>query len=73
MSELQGFRADTRAWLAENCPPGARGPGPIPNGSSKIQITDADTLLWLERMETATDASFLGTACIWNAPSGLRL
>ena len=50
MSELQGFRAETRAWLAENCPPGARGPGPIPNGSSKIQITDADTLLWLERM-----------------------
>jgi alkylation response protein AidB-like acyl-CoA dehydrogenase len=50
MSELQEFRAETRAWLAENCPPGARGPGPVANGSSKIEITDADTLLWLERM-----------------------
>ena len=50
MSELQEFRVQTRAWLAENCPPGARGPGPVANGSSKIEITDADTLLWLERM-----------------------
>ncbi len=50
MSELDEFRAETRAWLSENCPPGARGPGPISNGSTKIKITDADTLLWLERM-----------------------
>jgi alkylation response protein AidB-like acyl-CoA dehydrogenase len=48
--DLQSFREETRAWLAENCPPGARGPGPIPNGSSKIKIGDRDTLLWLERM-----------------------
>ena len=47
---LGEFRAETRAWLAANCPPGARGPGPIPNGSSKIEIGDRDTLLWLERM-----------------------
>ncbi len=50
MSELDEFRAETRAWLDANCPPGARGPGPISNGSTKIKITDADTLLWLERM-----------------------
>jgi len=50
MNELAEFRSETRAWLAENCPPGARGPGPVPNGSTKIRITDADTLLWLERM-----------------------
>ncbi len=49
-AELDDFRADTRAWLQENCPPGARGPGPVPNGSTKIQITDSDTVLWLERM-----------------------
>ena len=48
--ELAEFRADTRAWLAENCPPGARGPGPVSNGSTKIKIEDADTNLWLERM-----------------------
>jgi alkylation response protein AidB-like acyl-CoA dehydrogenase len=47
---LEAFREETRAWLEENCPPGARGPGPISNGSSKIVIDDADTRLWLERM-----------------------
>ncbi|MEE8245063.1 MAG: hypothetical protein V3R27_08705 [Pseudomonadales bacterium] len=50
MSELETFREATRAWLAENSPKGARGPGPISNGSTKIKITDTDTLLWLERM-----------------------
>ncbi len=50
MSELTEFREETRAWLAENCPPGARGPGPVSNGSTKIKITDPDTLLWLELM-----------------------
>ena len=50
MSDLQTFRAETRAWLEENCPAGARGPGPVPNGSTKITIDDRDTLLWLERM-----------------------
>jgi len=47
---LEEFRLETRAWLEENCPAGARGPGPISNGSSKITIEDADTRLWLERM-----------------------
>ena len=50
MTDLEGFRASTRAWLDENCPPGARGPGEVPNGSTKIEIQDADTRLWLERM-----------------------
>ncbi|MCZ6711847.1 MAG: acyl-CoA dehydrogenase family protein [Gammaproteobacteria bacterium] len=50
MTELEAFREETRAWLADNCPPGARGPGPVSNGSSKIKITDRDTLLWLDRM-----------------------
>jgi len=47
---LDEFRAETRAWLKENCPPGARGPGEISNGSTRIQIKDADTRLWLQRM-----------------------
>ena len=50
MSDLKNFRKTTRAWLEENCPPGARGPGEVSNGSTKIVIEDADTRLWLERM-----------------------
>lgn len=49
MTELAEFRAETRAWLEENCPAGARGPGVIPIGSSTIEL-DVDTRLWLERM-----------------------
>lgn len=47
---LEEFRTETRVWLEENCPPGARGPGEISNGSSKIEIKDPDTKLWLKRM-----------------------
>ena len=50
MSDLKNFRETTRAWLEGNCPPGARGPGEVSNGSTKIVIEDADTRLWLERM-----------------------
>lgn len=50
MTDLESFRRETRAWLAENCPPGARGPGEVSNGSTKIEIRDPDTRLWLERM-----------------------
>lgn len=46
---LEDFRMETRAWLEEHCPPGARGPGFIPWGSSKIEL-EPDTRLWLERM-----------------------
>ncbi|MDA0979367.1 MAG: acyl-CoA dehydrogenase family protein [Proteobacteria bacterium] len=49
MSEIQEFRAETRAWLSENCPPGARGPGPVPIGSKSIKL-DSDVRLWLDRM-----------------------
>jgi alkylation response protein AidB-like acyl-CoA dehydrogenase len=47
---LSAFREETRAWLEENCPPGARGDGQIPTGSTKIEVTDPDVRLWLERM-----------------------
>ena len=46
---LTDFRMETRAWLEENCPPGARGPGFIPWGSLKIEL-EPDTRLWLDRM-----------------------
>jgi alkylation response protein AidB-like acyl-CoA dehydrogenase len=46
---LDIFRQETRAWLEENCPPGARGAGPVPLGSSKVKM-DSDSQVWLERM-----------------------
>ena len=49
MSELTDFRGETRAWLEENCPDGARGPGQVAWGSSKIEL-QPDTRRWLERM-----------------------
>ena len=50
MAALDDFREDTRAWLDENCPSGARGPGEIPAGGTKLSIEDPDTLLWRDRM-----------------------
>ncbi|MDA1076389.1 MAG: acyl-CoA dehydrogenase family protein [Proteobacteria bacterium] len=49
MSEADEFRAEVKGWLADNCPPGARGAGQIASGSTKITL-DRDTALWLERM-----------------------
>jgi alkylation response protein AidB-like acyl-CoA dehydrogenase len=49
VGETNTFRAEVASWLAENCPEGARGPGQIASGSSKITL-EPDTALWLERM-----------------------
>ena len=50
MPDVREFREETRAWLNDNCPTGARGTGQVHTGSSKIPITNTDTELWLERM-----------------------
>ena len=42
------FRAETRAWLEENCPASCRGAGEVPGGGTKAAMT-ADERLWLER------------------------
>jgi alkylation response protein AidB-like acyl-CoA dehydrogenase len=47
-SALEDFRAEVSAWLADNCPEGARGPGQIATGSTKIEL-EPDVKLWLER------------------------
>ncbi|MEC9285392.1 MAG: acyl-CoA dehydrogenase family protein [Pseudomonadota bacterium] len=49
MANLDDFREETRDWLETNCPEDARGPGPVPWGSSKIKLDDASKQ-WLERM-----------------------
>ena len=49
MDALSDFRAETRAWLAANCPARARGPGPVPWGSRKVPA-EGDSALWLARM-----------------------
>jgi len=48
MSALTEFRHEIAAWLQDNCPPGARGPGPVANGSSKVTL-EPDLQRWLER------------------------
>ena len=49
MTAIDTFRTETRVWLEENCPPGARGPGYIPLGSRTIEL-EPDTRVWLDRM-----------------------
>ena len=48
-NEIDEFRQDTRAWLEANCPAGARGPGQVAWGSSRVALAP-DVRLWLERM-----------------------
>lgn len=47
---METFRAEVENWLAENCPQGARGPGQVLTGSTKIKIHNPDSRLWLDRM-----------------------
>jgi alkylation response protein AidB-like acyl-CoA dehydrogenase len=54
MADLAEFRADTRAWLEQNCPPGlvGRGANPLEGvwGGRKWTFSDPDRKRWLERM-----------------------
>ena len=53
MSALESFRAETRAWLEENCPQSMRG---VPMGHEatwggrRARFASSDAKLWLERM-----------------------
>jgi len=49
MTAIEDFRDETRAWLAENCPPGARRRGPSFDGI-RAGDHEPDTTRWLERM-----------------------
>jgi len=52
--DLEAFRADTRAWLEQNCPPGARGVPMRPEnsvwGGRRPYWPSDDQKLWMERM-----------------------
>ena len=53
MSELESFRADTRAWLEANCPSSMRTrmvPGEEINGGRKRPSNNPEAYLWLDRM-----------------------
>lgn len=49
MKDIEDFRTETRIWLEANCPPGAKGSGPVSIGSRSLNL-GADVHLWLERM-----------------------
>jgi len=49
MGDLSVFREETRAWLIENCPEGAKGSGVVHSGSTKVTFKP-DIQLWMERM-----------------------
>jgi alkylation response protein AidB-like acyl-CoA dehydrogenase len=48
LSSLDEFRQQTRSWLKDNCPEGARGPGQVPDGGTRFPIRDADAKRWLD-------------------------
>ena len=53
MSALDDFRADTRAWLAANCPATMRTPMPESErvwGGRNVSFSNPDSQLWLTRM-----------------------
>jgi alkylation response protein AidB-like acyl-CoA dehydrogenase len=56
MSDLENFRAETRLWLEENCPPSMRasGGGAFEDdavwGGRKAKYKNPDAKLWLDRM-----------------------
>lgn len=50
---IDAFRADTRAWLEQNCPPGMRTPMPDNErvwGGSKPVFSHPESKVWMERM-----------------------
>ena len=54
MSDLEGFRAEVRRWLEENCPPEVRGPIESENdmiwGGRNATFKTPAHKLWMERM-----------------------
>lgn len=53
MSDIETFRAETRAWLEANCPASMRQPivaDEMVWGGSQIEFKSADQQLWFERM-----------------------
>ena len=53
MSEMDAFRAETRAWLDANCPPSMRTPTPdggLVWGGRQVDFQSEDQRLWFERM-----------------------
>jgi alkylation response protein AidB-like acyl-CoA dehydrogenase len=53
MGALEDFRAETRAWLEDNCPASMRAPAPeteVIGGGKKQEYRNPDAKLWLDRM-----------------------
>src|SRR5690606_20259773 len=62
MADLEQFRAETRAWLEENCPPSMRTPmveEEVVWGGRNQKFVNPESKIWLDRM--------VGTG--WSAPA----
>ena len=58
--DLEQFRAETREWLEENCPPSMRTPmkdDEIVWGGKREKFKNPEAKLWLERMGEKVDLS----------------
>ncbi len=55
MTQLETFRAETRAWLDENCPGEMRKHGEVAWGGRKADWSCDDQKLWMERMTDDED------------------
>ena len=42
------FRQEIRSWIKDNCPESCLGPGEVPGGGTKVQMTD-DQQAWIQR------------------------
>ena len=51
-TELQDFRSETRAWLAENCPDSVLGTGMLAGfaGGRKAPVPSPDFMKWFDTM-----------------------
>ena len=68
MSDIEQFRAETRAWLEDNCPASMRTPSVAEEmvwGGRRATFTNPDSKVWLERMGAPGTCWWAGSEVGW--------